>query len=93
MAAGSGRRTRQRRRRGTARAANAHRGWPIAAFAVALLVSLPMLSVVWLALRPEENIWPHLVATVLGSYVANTLVLMTGVALGTALIASAPPGT
>ena len=81
-----GERTRQRRRRGTAHAANAHRGWPIAAFSVALLVSLPMLSVVWLAFRPEENIWPHLVSTVLGSYVANTLVLMGGVALGTVLI-------
>ena len=76
----------QRRRRSTAPAANAHRGWPFAAFLVASLVSLPMLSVLWLAFRPEENIWPHLVATVLGSYILDTLTLMVGVALGTALI-------
>ena len=67
-------------------ASGAHRGWSVTAFAIALVVALPMLSVVRLALDPEENIWPHLFRTVLGSYVANTFLLMLGVACGTALI-------
>jgi len=45
-----------------------------------------MLSVIWLAFFPEENIWPHLVNTVLASYIANTLGLMVGVSVGTLLI-------
>ena len=67
-------------------AGRAHRGWSVTAFAVAFVVALPMLSVVWLALNPEENIWPHLFRTVLGSYVSNTFLLMLGVAVGTTLI-------
>jgi len=63
-----------------------HRVWTISALAVAVVVALPMLSVVWLAFNPAENIWPHLFRTVLGSYVVNTLLLMLGVALGTSLI-------
>ena len=78
-------RPRRRRAEGTG-ASGAHRGWSVAALAVALVVALPMLSVVWLAFNPEENIWPHLFRTVLGSYVSNTLLLMLGVALGTSLI-------
>jgi len=61
-------------------------GWSFAALIVAGVVCLPLLSVVWLAFFPEENIWPHLFRTVLSSYVANTLVLMVGVAVGTLVI-------
>lgn len=60
--------------------------WSIAALLVAGIVCLPLLSVVWLAFFPEENIWPHLFRTVLSSYVVNTIVLMVGVALGTLFI-------
>jgi len=60
--------------------------WSIAALAVAAVVCLPLLSVVWLAFFPEENIWPHLFRTVLSSYIINTLVLMLGVAVGTLII-------
>jgi len=60
--------------------------WSFAAWAIALIVSLPLLSVIWLALFPEENIWPHLFNTVLSRYVINTLLLMAGVAIGTLLI-------
>ena len=61
-------------------------GWTIAALLVALIVCLPLLSVVWLAFFPEENIWPHLYKTVLSTYVINTLLLLFGVACGTLLI-------
>jgi len=67
-------------------AQNKRSAWSIAALIVAAIVCLPLLSVVWLAFFPEENIWPHLFRTVLSSYVLNTLVLMLGVAMGTLVI-------
>jgi iron(III) transport system permease protein len=42
--------------------------------------------VVWIAFHPTENIWPHLMATVLPRYLTTTLVLMAGVAVLTAAI-------
>ena len=56
--------------------------WTVAAACVAGLVLLPIVSVVWLALNPSENIWPHLWATTLPRYFGNTVVLM--LATGTA---------
>ncbi len=53
---------------------------------VALMICLPLFAVIWLALFPEENIWPHLFSTVLPHYVSNTLVLMCGVAAGTLVV-------
>ncbi|MCX2779930.1 ABC transporter permease [Microbulbifer thermotolerans] len=53
--------------------------------AIALLVALPLLSVFWLALFPEENIWPHLLDTVLFHYISATLMLAFGVAVLTLL--------
>ncbi|ASJ72511.1 ABC transporter permease [Granulosicoccus antarcticus] len=61
-------------------------GWSVIAFLIALTVCLPILSVIWLSFNPQENIWPHLVNTVLGSYIWNTLMLMLGVAAGTLTI-------
>ena len=60
--------------------------WSVMALLIALIVCLPILSVIWLAFNPEENIWPHLLATVLESYILTTLGLMVGVAAGTLLI-------
>ena len=47
--------------------------WSVMALLIALIVCLPILSVIWLAFNPEENIWPHLLATVLESYILTTL--------------------
>lgn len=55
------------------------RNWLLSTFLIALLVSLPVLSIVYLALFPDENIWPHLSSTVLPHYLKNTLLLMLGV--------------
>jgi len=52
-------------------------GWTLLALCIAAIVCLPMLAVIWIAFNPEENIWPHLFQTVLGSYVSNTLILMS----------------
>ncbi len=61
-------------------------GWTAIALTIAFIVCLPILSVLWLAFNPQENIWPHLVNTVLSSYIANTIGLLMGVAAGTLLI-------
>lgn len=53
---------------------------------LAVLVSLPALSVFGLALFPAENIWPHLWDTVLWEYVSTTFLLALGVTIGTVLI-------
>ncbi|OED42400.1 iron ABC transporter permease [Chromatiales bacterium (ex Bugula neritina AB1)] len=58
----------------------------VVAVVTALLICLPIISVVWLALFPSENIWPHLYATVLPGYLFNTFLLMAGVATGTLAI-------
>ncbi len=55
--------------------------WLFASVTVATLVVMPVMAVVVLALNPTENIWPHLVDTVLGYYLFNTAVLMVGVGL------------
>lgn len=59
-------------------------GWTLGALVIAALVLAPILSVVWIAFHPVENIWPHLMATVLPRYFGNTLVLMGGVGVLTA---------
>ena len=60
--------------------------WSAGAVLIALLVLAPMLSVLWIALHPTENIWPHLMATVLPLYFSNTLILMAGVGFVTAVV-------
>jgi iron(III) transport system permease protein len=54
-------------------------GWTLAALAIAGVVMAPMLAVLWLAFHPTENIWPHLLATVLPRYLKTTFALMAGV--------------
>jgi iron(III) transport system permease protein len=61
-------------------------GWSLAAVVIALVVLAPVVSVVWIALTPTENIWPHLMATVMPRYMMTTLILMLGVGLLTAVI-------
>lgn len=55
--------------------------WSVAAVVISGLVVLPIVAVVVLALRPDANIWPHLISTVLPRYLKNTLILMAGVGL------------
>ncbi len=53
--------------------------WLISAILTTAIVALPVLSVLYLAFFPEENIWPHLVNTTLPRYLVTTLQLMLGV--------------
>ncbi|WP_272860551.1 ABC transporter permease [Paracoccus stylophorae] len=39
---------------------------------------MPVGAVFWLALNPVENIWPHLLSTVMPRYTINTVVLAAG---------------
>lgn len=60
--------------------------WSLGAIVIAALVLTPILSVFWIALWPEENIWPHLMATTLPRYLSNTIVVMLSVGLFSAII-------
>lgn len=60
--------------------------WTLAAFAGALAVALPIGTALWLAFTASENVWPHLMATVLPGYIVTTLILLAGVAVGTIVI-------
>ena len=55
--------------------------------AVALLavlaLALPLITIAVLAFSPTQNVWPHLIATVLPGYVWRTLSLLAGVGIAT----------
>ena len=60
--------------------------WTFGTLALALLMIVPLASVIALAVAPSDDIWRHLVDTVLGKYVRTTLGLMIGVGVGVVLI-------
>lgn len=53
--------------------------WTVGAMVIAALVLAPIVSVLWIALNPSENIWPHLLATTLPRYFLTTLEMMFSV--------------
>jgi ABC-type Fe3+ transport system, permease component len=57
-------------------------GWSVAVVVLAGLVALPVLAVAANLFTPSGDIWSHLAATVLPSYIANSLWLMLGVGIG-----------
>lgn len=57
--------------------------WLYSSMLIAVIVSLPLVTVFYLALFPEENAWTHLASTVLPNYLKNTFILMLGVGLAT----------
>jgi len=56
--------------------------WTPLALTAAALIGLPVLVVAANLLTPSGEIWRHLAATVLPSYVANSLWIMVGVGVG-----------
>lgn len=60
--------------------------WTVGVLAVAFVVAMPLVAVLWLAVSPQGELWQHLLTTVLWRYVGNTLALGAGVAVGTLLI-------
>ncbi|MBT4463396.1 MAG: iron ABC transporter permease, partial [Rhodospirillaceae bacterium] len=61
-------------------------GWTIGTVLVAMIAVLPIAAVVYISMTPSDDIWQHLVDTVLGLYISTTLYLMIGVGLGTLVI-------
>ena len=60
--------------------------WSAGTGLIAALVLLPIGAVLWIALNPVENIWPHLLATTLPRYLGNTLVLAFSVGAVAAIV-------
>jgi iron(III) transport system permease protein len=60
--------------------------WSLGAGVIAALVVAPIVMVIWFAMTPTQNSWPHLVATVLPRYLWNTGILMLATGTLTALI-------
>lgn len=60
--------------------------WLISALLTTAIVALPVLSVIFLAFFPDENIWPHLIQTTLPRYLITTIQLMAGVGAITLVI-------
>ncbi len=60
--------------------------WTLGAAVLAALVLLPIVAILWIALWPEDNIWPHLISTTLPRYLSNTVMLMLAVGGGSAVI-------
>ena len=61
-------------------------GWSLAALAIAAVLLLPSLTVLWSLTAPASENWAHLGSTVLPGYILNTLKLMALVAAMTAVI-------
>ena len=59
----------------------------VTAVALALFVSLPLISVVINDFQPDtQGVWSHLVQTVLGEYIFNSLALALGAGIGAGLL-------
>ncbi|MCC7046179.1 MAG: iron ABC transporter permease [Alphaproteobacteria bacterium] len=58
---------------------------PALGIALAAVLCAPVAVVAASVVRSSNGVWAHLASTVLGDYVANTLLLMLGVGLGTAV--------
>jgi iron(III) transport system permease protein len=60
-------------------------GWSLFVMALAALMALPLATVVALSLSAPESVWPHLIRTVLPGALADTGLLLAGVATLTLL--------
>ena len=67
--------------------------WSLMAWGLAALVAAPLLVVLSAFVAPAGDAWPHLRATVLADYVANTLALVLAVGLVAGLIGVATAWT
>jgi iron(III) transport system permease protein len=61
----------------------------LAALVTGLALAMPVITIILLALTPTENVWPHLISTVLPGYVLRTVLLMAGVGLITFVVGTA----
>lgn len=52
------------------------RSWSLAGYAVAALLVLPLFALIFQAFQPDEAVFGHLMATVLPTYIINSLLLI-----------------
>ncbi len=60
--------------------------WQVVSLSISALVALPLLTLAWLSVSADTEIWRHLVDTVLTDYVRSSITLMLGVAALTLLL-------
>jgi iron(III) transport system permease protein len=60
--------------------------WTVFTILITLLISLPLLAVLIGMFADTRSVWQHLISTVLGEYISNSLGLMLGVGIGVTLI-------
>jgi iron(III) transport system permease protein len=60
--------------------------WTIATLIITALLALPLLAVLLGMFGDTRSVWSHLIQTVLGEYIQNSLVLMVGVGIGVAIV-------
>lgn len=60
--------------------------WVILLILFGVVMLMPIGSIIVLSLTPSENIWPHLLSTVLPTYISNTLILFLFIGLLTTFI-------
>ena len=58
----------------------------LGALFIAAIIAIPILTIFYMALSSEKNIWPHLSSTVLPGYIITTLIVLFGVGLITLVI-------
>ncbi|AVV85301.1 iron ABC transporter permease [Shewanella putrefaciens] len=63
------------------------RSWSLAGYAVAALLVLPLFALIFQAFQPDEAVFDHLMATVLPTYIINSLLLIFWVSVGALLLA------
>src|SRR2546428_2324520 len=63
-------------------------GWTLAAMGIAGLLGVPMLAVLSSFMTPAGEVWRHLWRTQLGELIANTVLLLAGVGIGTVVAGS-----
>jgi len=65
---------------------NSNFAWLAGTLLIALLVSIPILTVLYSVLLPSGDVWLHLKETVLSEYIVNSFLLVLGVSVGTLII-------
>ncbi|MDR9828418.1 iron ABC transporter permease [Vibrio sp. FNV 38] len=60
--------------------------WKTSSFGLALLLVLPILAIFYTAVSETDDIFGHLMSTVMPTYISNTLILVVGVMLLSALM-------
>jgi iron(III) transport system permease protein len=65
---------------------NSIKGWTLITGILTLVMTLPLWVIVASWFFPKQEIWQHLVSTVLFDYIFNSLLLMLGVGIGVSLL-------